>query len=244
MIHRVGAVGSTQDLAHTLAEDGAGHGTTVVAESQRRGRGTRGRAWSSGPGGLWISVILRPDLGPGHPPTVEGLSVRVGLEVAAALEPTLGPAQPILLKWPNDFFVGDRKLGGVLCEARWTGDRPGWIVVGIGVNVVNEIGPETAAAAVRLADVGGPREPAAIETRVRNAILLAADRNGPLSPDELDAFARRNWLAGRRVEGPAIGVAGGLRADGCLLVHQADGTVAAVLDPITVTDLAPTRESH
>ncbi len=240
MIHRAGAVDSTQDLAHALAQAGAAHGTTVVADHQRQGRGTRGRAWSSGPGGLWMSVILRPDLAP----TVEGLSVRIGLEVAAALEPIIRPDQSILLKWPNDLLVADRKLGGILCEARWTGDRPGWIVVGIGVNVANEVGAEAAAAAVRLADVGGPSEPAAIEALVRNAILVASAQSGPLSPAELTAFARRNWLGGRRVDGPVAGVAGGLRPDGRLLVHQADGTDAAVLGSLTLSDLAPTRASH
>ncbi len=240
MIHRAGTVDSTQDIAHRLAQEGAGHGTTVVAEAQRLGRGTRGRTWSSGPGGLWMSVVLRPE----PTPAVEGLSVRVGLEVAAALEPVLPAGRPVHLKWPNDLFVEDRKLGGILCEARWTGDRPAWIVVGVGVNVANEVGVDAAAGAVRLADIGGPSEPAQIEALVRDAILAASIRSGPLSPAELEAFGRRTWLEGRRVEGPVAGVARGLRPDGCLIVQRGDGTEAAVLGPLALADLAPTRRSH
>lgn len=227
-------------MAHQLAESGAESGTAVVAKEQHSGRGTRGRVWDSGPGGLWLSVILRPD----SPPALEGLSVRVGLEIAAALEPALRPSRPIQLKWPNDLFAGDRKLGGILCEVRWTGDRPGWVVVGIGINVANRIDSELAPGAVRLVDLGGPPDPKMVETTVRDAVVAAGRRLGPLSADELAAFAIRDWLYSRRITTPGLGVARGLRPDGRLLVRRDDGTEDAVLGPIAVADLAQTPRSY
>lgn len=240
MIHRVGSVPSTQDIAHDLAQHGAEDGTTVVAVRQQSGRGTRGRVWSSGPGGLWLSVILRPNAAP----LLEGLSVRVGLEVAARLEPTLRPDQTIQLKWPNDLVAAGGKLGGILCEARWTGDRPGWVVVGVGLNVANQVAAAVAPGAVRLADLGGPSDPRELESCVRDAVLAAGRRSGPLSVDELAAFSRRHWLEGRRIETPVPGIVRSLRSDGRLLVRLDDGTDVAVLGPIAVPDLASTDRSH
>ena len=237
MIHRVGSVPSTQDLAHDLAANGAEDGTTVIAERQEAGRGTRGRMWSSGPGGLWLSVILRP----GAPAVLEGLSVRVGLALAVALEPTLRPRRPIQLKWPNDLFAAGGKLGGILSEARWAGERPGWVVVGVGLNVANDITGPVASGAVRLSDLGGPSDPREVESAVRDAVLAAGRRSGPLSADELAAFSGRHWLEGRRIEHPVHGLVQGLQADGRLIIRLDDGAVVAVLGPIVVPDLAGTR---
>src|SRR4051794_17490868 len=111
------------DRLHELAEQKAPAGTAVVAEGQTGGRGARGRPWHSPPGGLWLSVLYRPPA----PGGLELLSLRLGLLVAAELEAAI-PGLPVMLKWPNDLMLRDRKLGGILCEARWQGEAPGWIV--------------------------------------------------------------------------------------------------------------------
>ena len=125
---RVGRIGSTMDRLHELAEQGAPAGTAVLAEAQTGGRGSRGRAWHSPPGGLWLSVLYRPPA----PDGVELLSLRLGLLVAAALE-TLAAGLPVMVKWPNDLMLHDRKLGGMLCEARWQGESLAWVVAGLGL---------------------------------------------------------------------------------------------------------------
>jgi biotin-(acetyl-CoA carboxylase) ligase len=140
--------------------------------------------------------------------------------------------------------AADRKLGGILCEARWTGDRPGWVVVGIGLNVANQIPLELASGAIRLIDLGGPDDPSAVEARVCDAVLAAGTRHGALSAEELAAFSSRDWLWGRRIAAPVTGIARGLQPDGRLVVAGDNGTEEAVLSPITVADLAQTRESH
>ena len=125
------------DRLHQLAEQGAPAGTAVLAEAQTGGRGSRGRAWHSPPGGLWLSVLYRPP----SPAGVELLSLRLGLLVATALE-AAAPAAPVALKWPNDLMVGDRKVGGILCEARWQGESLAWVAAGLGLNVTNDIPDE------------------------------------------------------------------------------------------------------
>ncbi len=68
------------------------------------------------------------------------LSLRVGLAVSGALEAAC-PGTRLALKWPNDLVLTDRKVGGILCEARWQGGAPGWVAVGL-ANLVNILDPE------------------------------------------------------------------------------------------------------
>ena len=116
---RLARVGSTMDALHDLAQTGAPPGTAVVAEVQDSGRGSRGRTWASPRGGLWLSVLARPSEG-----GLELLSLRVGLAVAGVLA-RMGLGDQLRLKWPNDLMLGERKTGGILCEARWQGATPG-----------------------------------------------------------------------------------------------------------------------
>ena len=131
-IIRLDRVGSTQDEIHRLAEAGAPDGTAVVAREQTAGRGSRGQRWESPLGGLWLSVLRRTSKA--GPPLV--LSLSAGLAVAEALESA--GVQEVQVKWPNDLMVNDAKIGGILCEVRWHGDRPAWAVIGVGINVENQ----------------------------------------------------------------------------------------------------------
>ena len=182
------------DLLHELASDGAEEGTVVVACEQTSGRGSRGRVWRSPPGGLWLSALYRP----APPAAVELLSLRVGLAVAEALE-AVGSGLRVAIKWPNDLIVDDRKLGGILCEARWHGEALAWIVAGVGLNVTNAIPAELAAGATRLADRLPDIHPEALEPHVI-VRLRALDASGDrLEQAELAALRERDWLRGRRV---------------------------------------------
>ncbi|MGH7508582.1 MAG: biotin--[acetyl-CoA-carboxylase] ligase [Gemmatimonadales bacterium] len=209
-------VGSTMDVMHQLAAEGAQAGTAVVAGEQLQGRGSRGRIWHSPPGGLWLSVLFRP----ASAGAVEVVSIRAGLAVAEALD-SFGLR--IELKWPNDLMLYGRKLGGVLCEARWQGDILGWAAIGIGMNVRNSIPPELAPLAVSLtAARPGITCDNVVEPIVKalRGLDLGA---GELSPGELTRFAQRDWLRGRTVREPIAGTVAGLREDGALLVRTADG---------------------
>jgi BirA family biotin operon repressor/biotin-[acetyl-CoA-carboxylase] ligase len=123
-------VGSTNDTARELAAMDYPHGTTVVADAQERGRGRHSRTWFSPRGlNLYMSIILR-EIPPCDAP-LTGLAA--SLAAARAVERLTGlAAWP---KWPNDIYVGQKKLGGILPESSSRGGILNHLIVGIGINV-------------------------------------------------------------------------------------------------------------
>lgn len=217
-------VSSTLDELHARADDGADDGTWLVAREQWAGRGSRGRTWHSPPGGLWMSVLRR---GAGTRGGMEVLSLRAGLAVARVLD-GLPPIVPVMLKWPNDLMVHDRKVGGMLAEAHWQGDRLRWVVIGLGLNVVNPIPGELAGRATTLAEHCSETTVLALADPIA-AALCAVDLQTPeLTPAELAEFASRDWLLGRRIETPIPGTGAGVQPDGRLQVRDASGVVHSV----------------
>lgn len=221
-IVRLVSAPSTMDALHALAEQGAAAGTAVVAEVQEEGRGSRGRDWASPAGGLWLSVLARP-----RAAALELLSLRAGLAVAEALA-ALGAGSRIALKWPNDLMLDDRKCGGILCEARWQGASPAWVVIGLGLNVGNPVPRELAATATRLAAALPAMTAADLVGPMVDALRTVDAAAGPLDPEERVRFDRRDWLRGRALAAPVFGTAAGLGADGALLVRGPAGTTTAV----------------
>jgi BirA family transcriptional regulator, biotin operon repressor / biotin---[acetyl-CoA-carboxylase] ligase len=200
-------VGSTLDVAHDLAAKSAVAGTLVVADAQTAGRGRQGRSWRSESGaGVWLTLIERPT----DSEAIEVLSLRVGLALAPVLDRLA--ESPIRLKWPNDLYVGSRKLAGILIEARWRERRPDWVAIGVGINLRP---PATEGRAVGLRE-GTTRD--AVLDAVIPAIRGAARRQGPLTGAELTAFADRDLAAGHRCVEPTAGVVQGLDPTGALLV--------------------------
>lgn len=212
-------VDSTLDQLHARAAEGADDGTWLVAREQRAGRGSRGRTWHSPPGGLWMSVLRR---GAGTRGGVEVLSLRAGLAIARVLD-GLPPVVPVMLKWPNDLIVRDRKVGGVLTEAHWQGDQLRWVAVGLGLNVTNPIPSELKGRATTLADHCAETTVEALAGPIA-AALSAVDLQTPaLTPEELAEFASRDWLLGRTVVTPVAGTGAGVRPDGRLVIQDGSG---------------------
>lgn len=232
---RLESVPTTQDVIHELAEGGAPAGTAVVARTQTGGRGSRGRQWSAPVGGLWLSVLCRPQ----GEAAVAVLSLRVGLAVTAALERDR-PGIQVRLKWPNDLLLAGRKLGGVLCEARWQGGAPAWVAVGVGINVANRLPLELGAAAIALNELVPEVVPGALESAVLAAVRAAGAARGGLTDMELAEYASRDWLLGRELRLPLAGIASGLAPDGSLLVRGADGRIEpARSGTVELMDAAP-----
>jgi BirA family biotin operon repressor/biotin-[acetyl-CoA-carboxylase] ligase len=205
------------DLIHELAEGGAEAGTVVVAGEQLQGRGSRGRPWHSPPGGLWLSALFRPPATGG----LEVLSVRVGLAVAQALEYCVPSA--VRLKWPNDLMLNGRKVGGILCEARWHGGALGWIAVGLGLNIRNAIPGELRDSAIAFVEMDPNVRLESVLDAVAEAIRSLDLRQERLSAVELEHFAARSWLAGREIRQPLAGTVTGLDDDGALRVRTTQG---------------------
>lgn len=171
-----------------------------------------------------MSVVCRP-AGAASP---ECVSVRAGLMVSAAVERACPMLPPLQLKWPNDLLLRGRKLGGILCEARWDGPRLAWLVIGIGLNLLNEVPAGLAETATTMASAPHPASPEVLAVPVAEALATAGRQSGPLNPEELAAWTARDWLRGHRVSGRVNGVAAGLTPDGALLVRELSGTVRPV----------------
>ena len=223
---------STNDLARELADGGAPSGTVVTAAEQSAGRGRRGRIWSApADAALLYSAIVAP-LGLEH----ALLPLAVPLAVSEAIE----SAAPVdcAVKWPNDVWIDERKVAGVLIEAR----PPDWAVIGVGINVAiadNEF-------------PGDLRWPAtsvghgvSVE-RLRRAFSAAlGEWVGAPEDRVLARFGDRDALRGREVswEGagvePGTGVASGIDDRGNLVVEVAgadpvnlgSGEVSLRVDP-------------
>jgi BirA family transcriptional regulator, biotin operon repressor / biotin---[acetyl-CoA-carboxylase] ligase len=222
-VHRFECLPSTQDEVHRLAAAGAPAGTVVVAAEQNAGRGRRGRSWASPVGGLWLSFLCRPV----RPVGAEVLSLRIGLAAADALA-EVGGLPPVSLKWPNDLMLNDRKVGGILCEARWHGDQLAWVGVGLGLNVRNPLPGGARVTPGRLMDWRQDLEPEHVLWPLVGWLLPLAETGGGLSASELAAFARRDWLLGRELAAPVPGRAAGISPDGALRVLRPDGQLVPV----------------
>jgi BirA family transcriptional regulator, biotin operon repressor / biotin---[acetyl-CoA-carboxylase] ligase len=122
---------STNSRAKELAARGASEGTVVLAGKQTGGRGRRGRSWFSPEGtGLYVSLILRPEVAPAEAPKI---TLMTAVAVCDVLVPYL-PSPP-RVKWPNDILAGGRKIAGILTEISTEPDAVDYVVVGIGLNV-------------------------------------------------------------------------------------------------------------
>jgi BirA family transcriptional regulator, biotin operon repressor / biotin---[acetyl-CoA-carboxylase] ligase len=126
------SIDSTNSEAWRWFEEGAPHAALVVANAQTAGRGRSQRRWMTvAGGGLAFSLILRsPPLDKSHFSRLVGLGA-LAISQALRKQYTL----PAMIKWPNDILLDQRKTGGVLVEARWSGEDLCAVVIGIGINI-------------------------------------------------------------------------------------------------------------
>lgn len=130
-VHYFDSLESTQKVAYQLAYDGEPEGTLVIAEEQTSGRGRLGREWHSASGkGIWMSVIVRPDLPPQKAPQ---FTLIAAVAVARAIEEVTEITPEI--KWPNDVLIKGKKVVGILTELQAEADKISSLIIGIGMNV-------------------------------------------------------------------------------------------------------------
>lgn len=217
-------VSSTNDRCSALAAEGAPEGTLVVAARQTKGRGRLGRSWASPDGGLYLSILLRPDEA-----MLRRLPVTLlaGLAVAEAADRFLAGVKADL-KWPNDVHVKGKKLAGVLGEMTKDARGP-LLVLGLGVNVggaASDLPAEVRELATTLAAHGAT----ATREEVLGAVLerfcdhyKAVRRGGGVTI--LSSASARMPLLGKPVrvrlaDRVIDGVAAGLSATGGLVVEE------------------------
>jgi BirA family biotin operon repressor/biotin-[acetyl-CoA-carboxylase] ligase len=213
------ALASTNDRARELAAEGAS-AVVVLADEQTGGRGRRGRGWTGPPGGVYASILVRPDRPPAHAP-VSTLAAAVA--VARACDPLGVQAR---IKWPNDVLVGEgesRKLSGILTEMESEGGQIAWLTVGIGVNA-NVDTDTLPAGATSLQALVGDIDRAAF---VRRLLTLFHDLTA--DPDTvLPAWRERASTLGRQVRvdtpgGKVVGHARDVEFPGALVVETPTG---------------------
>ncbi len=224
---------STNTTAKELARTGAAHGTLVVAESQTAGRGRRGRTWISDPGsGIFATLVLRPQLPPDRIPL---LTMTVGVAVVQTLRQLgLGDAW---LKWPNDVWVGGRKMVGILAEMSGQIDQVDWVVAGFGINTHQTDFPGDLAAKATsfLRETGQQVQRAHLLMEVlRRLEQLLPLLEQPTVQPLLNLFREFDRLTGQEVQviTPIETFSGqvlGITASGALLVRRSDGQEQSLL---------------
>ncbi|MFT4048592.1 MAG: biotin--[acetyl-CoA-carboxylase] ligase [Solirubrobacterales bacterium] len=213
-------VDSTNAYAKEQAQLGAGHGTTITADSQTAGRGRQGRSWVAPPGSaLLMSVILRP-----AEPRHRFAPLAAALAVAETCEALT--EQTASIKWPNDVWIDGRKVSGILVEARPDQDiECSWVVIGIGLNTsidLTQMPDELQQTATTLGLPAGTDALAPLLDRLGHWIDADID-------DLLGAWRQRDALRGQAISWDGgEGVADGVDDEGNLLVQLADGSQTAL----------------
>lgn len=230
-------IDSTNSYALSLAEKGYPHGTVVIADMQTMGRGRLGRKWHSPPGkNIYMSIILR------YPIKIRLslLTITAAVAVSEAIEKEV--SVPVRVKWPNDIMVSEdkvfKKVGGILCEARFSGKEPQFVVVGIGINVNslrNDLSPEILNTATSLRLVSGRDFD---RNELLGGLLTSFDRWYGLFINGQDRTILTRWkeisltigkevfiLTGERIiKGKAIDI----DIEGRLLIRQPSGIVQRI----------------
>ena len=217
----LGVTDSTNRVAMEMAENGAPHGTVVVADAQTAGRGRMGRRWVSPAGkNLYVSLLLRPSVPAADAPR---LALVAGVALADTVE-AMGVTAS--LKWPNDLYCGGRKAAGILAEMASDSGGVRHVVIGVGLNVNMEeadFPPDLRDAATSLRiRAGRAFRRVDVLARLLDAFgtRYAGFIGGGFSTLR-DGWDRRDFLRGRRVllrrqGGEGWGTADGLDTAGAL----------------------------
>lgn len=121
---------STNDLAWLEVSRGAPEGTIIFADEQTKGRGRFGRSWFSPVGGLWTSIILKPQIPPEHGCLLMAIGA---IAVCELIRDKFNLSAHI--RWPNDVILNNKKVAGIIVEAKYLANKPEAMVLGIGFNV-------------------------------------------------------------------------------------------------------------
>jgi len=213
---------STQTLAKVGAVSGLTEGHLWLAETQSKGRGRLERIWESPYGGLWFSLLVRPDMPPSLMPPltlVAGLCLRDAIESVCRVDAKL--------KWPNDLMVDSKKIAGILTEMSGQMDRTDWTVIGVGLDVNNAIAKPLTKIATSLYQLTGKPWKRAVILRSFLEIFRPAYRR--FEKQGFEPFQMRYWSHYARPDSPVTirtphglikGIARGVDASGAIMIES------------------------
>lgn len=222
---------STIDMAMDLGVKGASSGTLILAEAQTKGKGRLGRSWFSPKyKGLYMSLILRPDMLPTQAPI---LTLLAAVSICEAIKFVSG--LDTWIKWPNDILINNKKLCGILTQVVAETDKIDFVIISAGVNVNNEkkslIATATSLKEQKKEEVSRVLLLQEILRRLEeNYIVLEKKGAGQI----LEKWRQHNTTLGRRVkvycqhkhsEGEALDI----DIDGGLLVRNDNGITEKVM---------------
>jgi BirA family biotin operon repressor/biotin-[acetyl-CoA-carboxylase] ligase len=225
---------STNTTALNLAQQGAKHGTVVVAEEQTAGRGRLGRTWySEKSSGIYVSVILRPPLSPTAAPI---LTLMAGVACQQAITAITGLSVDI--RWPNDLLVNGKKVCGILTEMNAELGRLHAVVLGIGINVNHGEMPAELKRMATSLRIESRRSWPRVQMLV--ALLRELETNYRLLLEKGNSGIAERWAAastyacGKRIriltpQGESFATTTGLEAGGALQVRYEDGRQEALV---------------
>lgn len=227
---------STNILAREAGEGDGENGLVIFADQQTGGKGRLGRPWVSPAGnGIWFSLMLRPNMAPAVAPQIT-LATAVGM--AKALRKMGFDAG---IKWPNDILINNRKLCGILTEMSADMDKIDYVVVGIGLNVLNEEFPDEIkdiATSLKIeADKNGLECPA--RNMVAAELLNSLEETYEILYNQGFAPIREKWLeynvtVGQRVKVTTVtdesfGVAKSMNEEGYLIIEDENGVESTIV---------------
>lgn len=230
---------STQNLALSLASNPDSHGTVVIAEQQKCGRGRQKHKWLSPRGGIWLSVILKPEI-----PTskITLLPFAAALAVCDAIR-AAGLAAG--LKWPNDVMISGKKVAGILLDISAEADRVNHAVVGIGINAnVDASAISARLEGIKIASIKEELGRTVNRLDLAKVLLenleryyLEMEQRGAVTI--LQKWRKYSDMLGHKVavtqNGRTIqGVAADVNDDGLLLLQTGDGEVNVVSGEVSV----------
>jgi BirA family biotin operon repressor/biotin-[acetyl-CoA-carboxylase] ligase len=128
-IYYFDTIDSTQNFALKLASRPHENGSLVIAEKQTRGRGRQNRKWVSPKGGIWVSILLKPNFQVTQAsllPMITSLALAIGIEKVLKMKPQL--------KWPNDVTINNKKVAGILVDAAVESNQIDYLAIGVGIN--------------------------------------------------------------------------------------------------------------
>jgi len=243
-------IDSTNTRARVLASTGYPEGTVVVADMQTAGRGRRGRSWySPSSQGIYMSLILRPVL---PLKEISRISLLTAVAVAETLEEELN--LPARIKWPNDILINDKKVAGILSEAVTDMDGIEYIVIGIGLNINNQLQDfpsdfRTTPTSARVEDEHPVSRVkvlqgllARLESRYFN--LLAGSFEGTLQKGKSLSVVIGQELRLDTINGFLVGQAVDIDDNGFLLLCDESGIVHTIISgEITILPFPSTKDS-
>lgn len=225
---------STNIQARKLGEEGAPHGTLVVADKQEGGKGRRGRNWVSEPGvGIWMSVLMRPEI---STLSVSMLTLVMAMATVKGIKEATGIESQI--KWPNDLVVNKKKICGILTEMATEQMNIKYVIAGTGINVCQESFPE---------EIKDTATSLYLETGIRYDRAVIIEKTMEALEEYYEIFAKTEDMSALMEEynqklvnlgnevcvlaptGDFRGISEGINETGGLIVRLPDGTKTEVI---------------